>query len=138
VSVEYWEQADYGSVLNAQLNRVALLRSRAAQRTMFSTYREQALPYSFAVETLYMLLLPELREGLEELVLLAKKLRTAEKVEEVEELVEKLPEPYRSLASESPPGFAFVYASDYLLSLILERLNRAGLLLRGRVVKVGV
>jgi len=137
VSVEYSEQADYGSVLNAQLDRVAYLRSKAGQPAMFSSYRGQALPYSFAVETLYMLLLPELREGLEEILLLMKKLRVAREAEEIEELVEKLPEPYRSLALESPPSFAFVYATDYLLTCILERLNKAGLLLRGRAVKVG-
>jgi hypothetical protein len=137
VSVEYWEQADYGSVLNAQLDRVAYLRSKVGQPAMFSSYREQALPYSFAVEALYMLLLPELREGLEEILLLVKKLRVARGAEEIEELIEQLPEPYRSLAEASPPSFAFVYASDYLLERILERLNKAGLLLRGRAVKVG-
>jgi hypothetical protein len=136
--VEYWEQADYGSVLNAQLDRVAALRSQAARSTLYGTYRQQGLLYSFAVETLYMLLLPELREGLEEPLMLMKKMRTADSEEEIEALVEQLPEPYKSLAEASPQGFEFVYAADYLLERILERLNRAGLLLRGRTVKVGV
>lgn len=138
MSVEYWERADYGSVLNAQLDRVAALRSQTARSSAYATYRQQGLLYSFAVETLYMLLLPELREGLEEPLMLMKKLRVADSEEEIEALVEQLPEPYKSLAEASPQGFEFVYASDYLLEQILERLNKAGLLLRGRTVKVGV
>jgi hypothetical protein len=138
VSVEYWERADYGSVLNAQLDRVAAQRSEIGQISPFETSRLRGIAYSFAVEALYMLLLPELREGLEEPLMLMKKMRVSEDAEEIDELVERLPEPYRGLAKASPRGIEFVYASDYLLSLILERLNKAGLLLRGRAVKVGV
>lgn len=75
---------------------------------------------------------------MEETLMLMKKMRVADSEEEIEALVEQLPEPYKSLAEASPQGFEFVYASDYLLGQILERLNKAGLLLRGRTVKVGV
>ncbi|MEM1766147.1 MAG: hypothetical protein QXY89_07165 [Zestosphaera sp.] len=166
VRFETSEKADYGFVINRQLDRVARVRTHVP-RDMKESYSEAMFfwlfNYIMALEALYALLIPELKdEEVREMLSTAAYLnilhqrcfseieyradprdeRAAELLktnpkcvkfrEKIDEVMNKYKIPRVSYIS------AIFYLCDKALEVMLAKLNTSGLLMRGRVVKLGL
>jgi len=157
---ELYEKVDYGSVINLHLSRVMYVRGKLFTDMGGSLLKDRTLHnvevYIDHVEALYTVLLPPLRgESRKYLDIANSYLRyymmlegakenkeeggNEDKLkEEMKRLVDELPEDVRDRISNC----WFLYKRialivDKALEEMITKLNEAGLLLRGKVVKVG-
>ena len=149
---EYFDKMNYSIVVNRQLDRAIEARSRAVPPN-----RHTATAYLMAVEALYASLLPSLRGRAGDYIVKAREaLNIATAIEQLEktnpvkaretprgrELYGKLEGLSREVLGGqggfylNPYHFAMQVA-DRALEEMLDNLNGAGLLLRGRVVRAG-
>jgi len=156
---ESYEKVDYGYVINMQLNRIAEIRSKLGGIDEEGSYLVRVLnEYLFHVDTLFAILLPELRGDSEKYLvaafrmgILEAKLRKIkselewetkskeadkEKVEELKKRRDEIEEQLKKIKEEY--GVKEVLRLvDKALEEMLKKLNEANLLLRGKTVKVG-
>lgn len=150
---EIREKVDYGYVINLRLSRIAEARSNLFIKHN-SSPMENVRVYMDHVEALYAILLPELRDDAGKFLELANKvffmmkdledIDDKNKKREIWNQISKLLDEYgvRNELKNIMKGRVFLHSVvafiiDEALSRIIERLNTAGLLLRGRVIKVG-
>lgn len=159
---EAYDKVDYAMVLNAQLNRVAAARSRISTKTQLLGYRK----YLDSVEALYFMLLPKLRGDSWPYIELANKilfvlipalgvynnlncsalesgfendldrdkcLRLKESINSVLNDLTQFPDLPKTSFYEK----LAVYSLDKALEIILENMDRAGLLMHGKTVLFG-
>ena len=146
------QDIDYVYVIHAQLDRIMQLRNEVVAPTGYGHAAIPAIYYINAVESLYALLLPELRQGAKEYIDLASKvawlerrIREASEREKKKELEEELrnilPEDIREKMDFRRAwvvGQIAAWIADKALEIMLRNLRKAGLLIRGREVGLGV
>jgi len=147
------ETVDYSTVINYQLNRIAEIRSRIHKYALSESfnidypYVAMAREYLAAVETLYVLLLPDLRGRAKKYLDLAREIFSIlQKNKPSEEDRERIQEIYEELPDDLKPmqkghyyvGLFPLPVIDAILSTLIEELNAAGLLMRGKTITVGV
>lgn len=138
-TVEVSERADYGHVINRQLDRIVRVRSRMAHgipiehRALWVYSGAQLVEYFHSVYALYVVLLPELRGDAHRYLRAACDLEANLHRARAEGREAEVKEKYRRELGASDP-LALV---DRALEEIIVNLNEAGLLMRGRQVKVG-
>jgi len=150
---EYTQMINYADIINRQLDRIAHIRTYVHKYIGSDIYSPHdpylllAREYISAIETLYIILLPELRGEADKYILLAKKFyfkisgkRNDINDEEVAEIMSHLPEKYLKFIQGHGdfPGLFVFYFLDAALEEMLVNLNQAGLLIQGRTVSVGV
>jgi|GEM_PF-3356844 len=145
------EQLSYTYVINAQLDRIARIRSLLVEEGVeisSSHFINKIFNYVKSVEALHAILLPELRGSSTQLLILANRVFDLErsttrkedgeaKEEEIE--IMKLLGLWDEFKARGQclVGELTMRIADKALEEMLVNLNRAGLLLPGRVVKVG-
>jgi len=135
-------------VINRQLDRVAEARSSVFKATKWdvssSVSYSRLLDYLSALEALHALLLPELKDDVREILSSVKYLaykyskcreeKDCERLvaEEIGELANKYGLQYKMLSF-----YVLFDLCDKALEIMMTNLNRAGLLMRGKIVKLG-
>lgn len=154
---EIGEKVDYGYVINRQLDRIAEIRSKVFKSVGGDVFNDvvynRALDYISHLESLYALLLPELKGDVgtmlrdaKDLVIRILNFHSRCRHEEEKEKCRKLWDKVEKLGNElckkyglrnfGGSGTAFEICDKALESMIAS-LNSVGLLLRGKPVKLG-
>ncbi|MEM2348038.1 MAG: hypothetical protein QW267_07130 [Sulfolobales archaeon] len=156
------EKVDYGYVINRQLDRIATVRSNVFKSmegdvSKYVPY-SRLLDYISALESLHALLIPELKDNVRTMLSLAKSLafsyyKCAEEKEgsykyskekegsdsckEFEDALMKVIEKYGLQSRKNLSIYAVFELCDKALEIMIKNLNDAGLLMRGKTIKLG-